>query len=84
MKRVLLFIVLKVVEIIAVVIAYTLLCGLYSLFNDDLTPFWQGGGVLLICGFVLAACLFFTIAAAYEIFIANWKWAGKLTGKDKP
>ncbi len=83
MKRVLLFIVLKVVEIITVVIAYTLLCGLYSLFNDELTSFWLGGITLLVCGCIVTAGLFFAIMSVVEILKANWKWAGKLLGKDR-
>ena len=81
MKQILLFIALKVVEAVGLVVVYTLLCCLYSLFHDNLTPFWHGGGVLLMLGFVFAACLGFAIVAVVEIVKANWKWAGKLLKK---
>ena len=73
--KIIIFIGLKIVEILAIVFIPYYVGKFAKLFiNEDDTPNWLVGIFVLVCG----ALLVFVVA----LFVAeNWEWAGKLIEK---
>lgn len=82
MKKALIFVGLKITEVIGVVVVYSLLCivgqGVQRLLGfSDRDPFWA-------CGFFMClviAVLIVVIFMAYLIIKANWGWTKKIEKK---
>ena len=83
MKRILVFLGLKVVEIGAVVfIPYWVgrfICGICPKFKTIGAPYWLEG--IFALAFFGAGVI--AVVIAISIVLNNWEWAGKITRRDR-
>ena len=84
MKRIFIFIGLKVIEVSSVVAAYAVLCSLWDIVEYECKEsFWVGGILMLMVCAAVCLSLFMLIILVAAVVEKNWKWAGKISERKK-
>ncbi|KKM67017.1 hypothetical protein LCGC14_1475330 [marine sediment metagenome] len=80
MKRILVFLGLKVAEIGGVFGIFIVSSYLFRLFNPE-ENYWAAGILGMLIGFIAISACIFTIVFSWEGIKKNWQWSKRITDK---
>ncbi len=89
MKRIMIFIGLKIIEIVGAVGVYYLLCLLFTIIEpmtfpeNEATAFWLGGVLLVAIVASVLVWVSILVFGVYTIIKANWRLSKKLSKEFK-